>query len=313
MIILAPMQGLTELLFRKVYHNTFPGALDCSVSPFLSLTHGNLNDSWKKIGDVLPDANIDSLPVIPQILGKEPEEFVALANRLYDVGYKEVNWNIGCPMRRVAHKHRGSGILPYPIEVDSVLNHVIPNLKPRLSIKMRLGYNSTKEIYKLIPILNSYPISDITIHPRLGKQLYSGTVDLNTLEQILPLIHHKITYNGDVNSLQDYQMIRKRFPTIENIMVGRGVLRNPSLPQEIKDYESEAPLIDYTPKVRNLMMNLLNAIDARPVSQEAKVRKTKEYWCLMADAFKISEDEKRFVLHKPHFEETREAILEIIQ
>ena len=99
MLILAPMQGLTELMFRKAYHRCFPEAIDYAVSPFLSLTHGNLADAWKKIDDVLPQDNKDSLPVIPQILGKEPIEFADLANRLYEVGYTEVNWNIGCPMR----------------------------------------------------------------------------------------------------------------------------------------------------------------------------------------------------------------------
>ena len=89
MLILAPMQGLTELMFRKVYRTCFPGALDLAISPFLSLTHGNLADAWKKIDDVLPEANQDSIPVIPQILGKEPVEFVELANRLHEIGYTD--------------------------------------------------------------------------------------------------------------------------------------------------------------------------------------------------------------------------------
>ena len=121
MLILAPMQGLTELMFRKVYHRCFPGALDYAISPFLSLTHGNLTEAWEKIDDVLPEPNRDSIPVIPQILGKEPVEFIDLANRLFDIGYTEINWNIGCPMRRVTAKHRGSGILPYHVYVDRMI------------------------------------------------------------------------------------------------------------------------------------------------------------------------------------------------
>ncbi len=92
-MILAPMQGLTEVIFRRVYEECFPGAIQLAVSPFLSLTHGNLADAWDKIEDVLPENNIGSIPVIPQILGKESDEFITLSNRLYDIGYKEINWN----------------------------------------------------------------------------------------------------------------------------------------------------------------------------------------------------------------------------
>ena len=208
MLILAPMQGLTELMFRKVYHTCFPGALDLAISPFLSLTHGNLADAWKKIDDVLPEANQDSIPVIPQILGKEPVEFVELANRLHEIGYSEVNWNIGCPMRRVTAKHRGSGILPYPDEVRSILDYIMPRLRPALSVKMRLGLHSPDEIFNLIPILNDYPLLNITIHPRTGKQQYSGQVDLDTFEQTLPLLKHQVIYNGDLCTVADWNPLR---------------------------------------------------------------------------------------------------------
>ncbi len=106
MLSLAPMQGLTELLFRRVFTQCYPDVFDYAVSPFLSLTHGNLKDADKKIEDVLPELNRGSMSVIPQILGHETGEFVDLANRLSELGYDEVNWNMGCPMRRVAGKHR---------------------------------------------------------------------------------------------------------------------------------------------------------------------------------------------------------------
>ena len=235
MLILAPMQGLTELMFRKVYNTCFPGALDLAISPFLSLTHGNLADAWKKIDDVLPEANQDSIPVIPQILGKEPIEFVELANRLHEIGYSEVNWNIGCPMRRVTAKHRGSGILPYPDEVRSILDYIMPRLRPALSVKMRLGLHSPDEIFNLIPILNDYPLLNITIHPRTGKQQYSGQVDLDTFEQTLPLLKHQVIYNGDLCTVADYRRLRQRFPKIQHYTIGRGILYDPLLPLKIKN------------------------------------------------------------------------------
>ena len=307
MLILAPMQGLTELMFRKVYHTCFPGALDLAISPFLSLTHGNLADAWKKIDDVLPEANQDSIPVIPQILGKEPVEFVELANRLHEIGYTEVNWNIGCPMRRVTAKHRGSGILPYPDEVRSILDYIMPRLRPALSVKMRLGLHSPDEIFNLIPILNDYPLLNITIHPRTGKQQYSGQVDLDTFEQTLPLLKHQVIYNGDLCTVADYRRLRQRFPKIQHYMIGRGILYDPLLPLKIKNNhpaDLKATLLFVTA--------LADAINQLPIREESRMRKTKEYWCLVRRSLPITEQQATAVLRAQTPSETNTKLRAIL-
>lgn len=321
-LILAPMQGLTEVLFRKVYEQCFPGALDLAVSPFLSLTHGNLSDAWEKIDDVLPEPNRGSIPVIPQILGKEPEEFVALANRLYGIGYAEVNWNIGCPVRRVAAKHRGSGILPYPDEVRSILDHVVPRLQGTLSVKMRLGLRSPDELFALVPVLNDFPLASVTIHPRTGRQQYGGRVDLDTFGRVLPLIRHHVIYNGDIHTLADYRRIRNRFPNVKDFMLGRGVLYNPCLPLEIKSDDTHCPPPDpQNPTLHSQLSTLnsqfitalLDAIYARPTSDEAHLRKAKEYWCLLWRSLPITQQQSTAVLHAPDAASTRAEILRILR
>ena len=303
MLILAPMQGLTELMFRKVYHRCFPGALDYAISPFLSLTHGNLTEAWEKIDDVLPEPNRNSIPVIPQILGKEPVEFIDLANRLFDIGYTEINWNIGCPMRRVTAKHRGSGILPYPDEVDRILGQVIPQLKPRLSVKMRLGLKSPDEIFNLIPILNNYPLLNVTIHPRTGRQQYTGQVDLDTFSRALPLLHHKVIYNGDICTPADYRRISQRFPSIQEFMIGRGILYDPLLPLKIKKGQPDNPAATL-----HFVQELLNAIQELPIREESRMRKTKEYWCLIRRSLPITEQQAMTVLHAQSPQETTDRI-----
>ena len=303
MLILAPMQGLTELMFRKVYHRCFPGALDYAISPFLSLTHGNLTEAWEKIDDVLPEPNRDSIPVIPQILGKEPVEFIDLANRLFDIGYTEINWNIGCPMRRVTAKHRGSGILPYPDEVDRILGQVIPHLKPRLSVKMRLGLKSPDEIFNLIPVLNNYPLLNVTIHPRTGRQQYTGQVDLDTFSRALTLLHHKVIYNGDICTPADYRRISQRFTSIQEFMIGRGILYDPLLPLKIKKGQPDNPAATL-----HFVQELLNAIQELPIREESRMRKTKEYWCLIRRSLPITEQQAMTVLHAQSPQETNDRI-----
>lgn len=317
MLILAPMQGLTELLFRKAYSRCYPYSFDLSVSPFLSLTHGNLKDAGKKVEDVLPELNKGSIAVVPQVLGHEIKGFVELSNRLFDLGYHEVNWNMGCPMRRVAAKHRGSGILPFPDEVREILDAVVPAMKPSLSVKLRLGYRSPDEIDRIIPILNDYPLKSVTVHPRIGKQLYSGTPDLNRFAEILPLVKHPVIYNGDVNSVYDYKRIRSLFPSVRDVMIGRGALYNPLLPWLIKqhcpeDFPDFKPPSDYMPMSGSrFIVELTDDILLLNISDEAKKRKIKEYWCLLSKSLNGSEQWKRRLLHCDDLEAMKRLIMEM--
>lgn len=310
-MILAPMQGLTEVMFRRVYEECFPGAIALAVSPFLSLTHGNLADAWDKIEDVLPENNVGSIPVIPQILGKEPDEFVALGNRLYELGYSELNWNMGCPMRKVAAKHRGSGILPYPDEVRSILDNVLPQLKPRLSVKVRLGLKSTDDIFRLIPVLNDYPLASVTVHPRLGRQQYNGHPDLDTFARVLPMLKAPVVYNGDIVTGADARGIRERFPGVADLMVGRGVLYRPTLPLDIAD-----PDRDTSNDLRlaaHFIERLVQEILSTMPSDQARIRKIKEYWCLVWKSLPISEMQARQVLHQEKLTIVEKMICELLQ
>lgn len=294
-MILAPLQGLTEVLFRRVYEECYPGAIAQAVTPFLSLTHniqyskGNSRQTY--LSDVLPENNKGSIPVTPQILGREPEEFVELVRILADMGYNEVNWNIGCPMRAVTGKRRGSGILPYPDEVRRVLDSVVPRLACQLSVKMRIGLRDKREIFEVIPVLNDYPLASVTIHPRTGRQQYGGTVDLDIFGEALPLLNVPVIYNGDICTAADARRIKERFPQVADLMVGRGVLYNPLLPLQINGIDTH-----FVMPPTQFIRHLIEAINVGKSSEASRMRKTKEYWGLLWRALPISEIQAREVL-----------------
>lgn len=278
-LYLAPMQGLTDLYFRTVIHRCMPAhTFDMAVSPFISITHGDLSSARKKIKDVLHTTG--SMPVIPQIMGNQPKEFIDLANLLYDCGYSQIDWNLGCPLPKVANKHHGSGLLPYPDEVEKILSTVVPNIRPRLSIKMRTGY-SKAEYQPLISIFNQYPLAGITIHPRLAIQMYSGTLNYEAANQIAQTSLHPVTYNGDINTLDDYRKIRNLCPTISSYMLGRGAIANPLLAAEIKA-NSHLPANTAKQLYYNYVDMLLNTIQHLPKPDASKVNKTKEYFRYIA-------------------------------
>lgn len=290
-MILAPMQGLTEVLFRRVYEECFPGALSFAVSPFIALTR-NLRFSTDnaQIRDVLPENNCGSIPLIPQILGKEPDEFVLLANHLYTLGYSEVNWNMGCPMRAVTVKHRGCGLMAHPDEVRAILDTVVPRLEGRLSVKVRLGLKDKEEIFAMVPVLNDYPLASVTVHPRLGRQQYTGVPDLDTFGQVLPMLKHPVIYNGDLCTPDDIRRLRRRFPQVSDLMVGRGILYRPTLPLEVDGSPTDKG------NAKHFIRRLMEAIRTSLPREEAVVRKTKEYWSLLWRALPISEMQARQVL-----------------
>lgn len=307
MLVLAPMQGLTGLPFRKAFCRTFGDVFDYAVSPFISLTHGNLTMADKKISDVLPENNRGLMPVVPQVLGSEIPEFVDLANRLYDVGYKEVNWNIGCPMPRVARKVRGSGILPFPERVEAVIEAVTSKSPMQLSVKMRLGYRSENEIFDLIPILNRYPLKNVIIHPRIGVELYDGELHLDCLRRVLPLLNHRVIYNGDIRTTEDVSMITKQFVDIEDFMIGRGVLGDPLLPLRLKRVGVEDEKI----LLISFLQNLCDEIWYLPVPERSKCNKLKEYWGLLCEGREVADADKP--LYCSGFAAVKSAMLGLVE
>jgi tRNA-dihydrouridine synthase len=233
-IILAPLRGVTDAIFRTSFAECF-GGVNRAVAPFISTVRGPRVKA-KLLKDLLPEHN-PQMPVVPQILGKDPAEFLVMARALYDLGYETVNWNLGCPYPMVAKKGRGSGMLPYPERIDRFLDAVLAAMPGRLSIKTRLGRFDPAEIDHLIPLFNRYPLTEVVIHPRTGVQMYTGSADLGRFEECFALCRPPVVYNGDIDTAETFTRLTARFPTVAGWMLGRGLIANPFLAEEIQGRE----------------------------------------------------------------------------
>lgn len=229
-LYLAPMRGFTDYVYRNVYDRHFKG-VDVAVAPFITSVKGH-QVKKNHIKDVLPENN-PSMAVIPQILSKDAKEFVVLARALFDYGYETINWNLGCPYPMVAKKGRGSGLLCAPDSIKRILDHIVPNIPNRLSLKTRLGRNSATEMESLMPVFNGYDIDELIIHPRTGVQMYEGRPDLNMFEYCLCESRHSVVYNGDITSKESFEKRVERFPGVSRWMIGRGILMDPFLPERL--------------------------------------------------------------------------------
>ncbi|BHH84089.1 tRNA-dihydrouridine synthase [Desulforhopalus sp. 52FAK] len=280
-IYLAPIRGLTDALFREVLFSHFNG-FDAAVAPFINPQGASSYDD-KMLRDVLPENN-KGVEIIPQLLNTKPEHFLILARRLTDLGYTHLNWNLGCPAPMIAKKKRGSGLLPYPDEIIDLLEYVIPRLEIELSIKTRLGYFNVSETENLLPRLNDFPLKEIIIHTRLGKQLYKGTTDPKGFQRCLEISDHTLTYNGDINDLGIYSSLNKRFPNTNRWMLGRGALGNPLIAEEIKglsrDSDAEKVL-----RLKNFHDELLQRYGVRLSGPSHILGRMKQLWAQMIRSF----------------------------
>jgi tRNA-dihydrouridine synthase len=237
-LLSSPLQGFTDYRFRNAFQHYF-GGIDTFYSPYIKL-NGKLAIKGSYERDILPENNT-TLEVIPQIITNDAEEFLFVANYVQQLGYKELNWNLGCPYPMVAKCGMGSGLIRNTTQIEHILQRVHEETNIIVSMKMRMGYENPTEILDVFPILDHFPIKNIAIHARIGKQLYRGGVDLDSFQKCLDHTKHKIYYNGDITSVEKLRMMQDRFPSIDHWMIGRGLISDPFLPSMIKNNTTEYP------------------------------------------------------------------------
>lgn len=231
---LAPMEGITGHIYRNSYEKYFHN-IDKYFTPFI-VPNQSVSLKTKELKDLLPQNN-KGLNIVPQILTNNAEGFILTANKLKQLGYEEINLNLGCPAGTVVSKKRGSGFLAYPEELDKFLDEIYKIDNMKISIKTRLGKERADEFYKLIEIYNKYPLEELIIHPRTREDFYGNTPNLEVFKDALKLSKHSICYNGDIFTLNSYNKIINEFPEVNKVMLGRGILANPGLIGEIKNNE----------------------------------------------------------------------------
>ena len=237
-LLSSPLQGFTDFRFRNAQNKLF-GGIDTFYSPYIRL-NGKMVIKPSYHRDLLPENNLD-LEVIPQVITNDADEFLFVAKYVRELGYKELNWNLGCPYPMVTKSGMGSGMISNPEKINHVLERAHTESDIIVSMKMRLGYENSEEILEALPVLDKYPIKNIAIHARIGKQLYKGGVNLDAFQHCIDNTKHKLYYNGDITSVVKFHEMQQRFPTIDHWMIGRGLISDPFLPSMIKNNTTEYP------------------------------------------------------------------------
>ena len=273
----APMEGLTDSVYRRLHHQYF-GGVDRYYMPFLSPTvHRSLTPREAR---ELPPADSVGFEAVPQLLPKVAEDFIWAAGQCQELGYKEVNLNLGCPSGTVTAKGKGSGMLRDLDGLDAFLYEIFSKTDLPISIKTRLGFETPGEFPRLLEIFNRYPVCELILHPRVRNQFYKGTVDMDAFRYCLAHSKAPVCYNGNLTTIAQIQAFRKEFPQVQAVMLGRGLIGDPGM---------LLPGGTTIPALEAFMDALLEEYALVFGSQRNAMFRLKENWSMLCRRFQNSE------------------------
>lgn len=281
-LISSPLQGFTDFRFRNAFQQFFTG-IDIFYAPYIRF-NGKMEIKSIYQKDLQPKNNRGT-KLTPQVMTCRADEFIFATKYVQSLGYSELNWNLGCPYPMVTNKMMGSGLIAHPEKIDAILDQVHTETDITVSMKMRMGYNDSKEILSVFPVLAKYPIKSIGIHARIGKQLYVGGVDLEGFQRCIDHTDQKLYYNGDITTVDGFYALCDRFPSIDHWMLGRGLIADPFLPEMIKQKNTQYPLnrVELFSKYHDI---LFTAFEQKLTGEKAVIRKILSYWEYFESALK---------------------------
>ena len=279
-VYLAPMQGLTDWIFRESFYQHI-GQFDKTFAPFIRVQNGDFYHP-SQCHDILPVHNTFQKP-IPQFLGNDAASFQLFEDLCMKHEYTEVNINLGCPFVKVVSKGMGAGMLPHPEKVADLLEKIFAVTKLSVSVKCRLGQDKIEEFEALIPVFNEYPILEMIIHPRIAKQMYKGEVHYDAFSRYASMLKHPVCYNGDILKMADIDKIKILSPQVDRIMIGRGILQNPFLLAQIRNQELSRD--EKVSMLRAFHLSLIELCKQKYSGDLNLVRRFEEMWTYHAEGF----------------------------
>ncbi len=272
----APMEGITPYTYRNTHAELF-GMCDTYFAPFITPTE-NERLSLKSLRDLKEENNI--IKPMPQVLTNSAAAFLEFADKVSQIGFDEVNLNLGCPSGTVVKKGRGAAALKDPDKLEKMFDEIFSKVKIKVSVKTRAGFSDHNEFVRLAEIYNKYPFSEIIVHPRVREEYYRGKAKHETFSVIYEKSEKPLCYNGDIYEVEDYNRIKEVFPNTASVMLGRGAVKNPALFRQIKGGESlkTCELINFSRILEQRYIKVLN-------SEVFTLYKLKEIWMHMMQNF----------------------------
>lgn len=297
---LAPLEGITGYIYRNAYHSYFKKA-DKYFTPFIAPNQKG-KFSTRELNDILPEHN-EGMYVVPQILTNKSADFIRTARTLKEYGYGEVNLNLGCPSRTVVSKYRGAGFLSKLDELDRFFDEVFSELDMKVSVKTRIGRYAPDEFNEILAVYNKYPMEELIIHPRVQQDYYKNKPDWEVFRQAVADSTNILCYNGDIFTVKEFKRFNLTFPSVNAVMLGRGILRNPGLTAQIEGGSAPDKM-----QVRKFHDRLFEDYQRAIPGERNVLFKMKELWFYLGELFTNSSSYVKKIKKAQHFDRYVEAV-----
>lgn len=301
----APMEGITGSIFRSVHQQYFPG-VDRYFSPFLSPTKEHAF-TQRELREIMPEHN-QNVTLIPQLLTKVPEDFLWAARELFDMGYREINLNLGCPSGTVTAKGKGSGMLADLKQLEQFLDKVFADAPCSVSIKTRLGLEDPEEFVSILEVYNKYPVSELIIHPRVRKDFYRHPIRSEWFDLALTMSQNPVSFNGGIVTTADYEICVRKYPNVKSVMIGQGFVSDPFLCRRIRNGAGSDR------KTLQLFHDeLLERYSEQFGSRNNAAKRMKELWFYLIRLFGDSEKLGKKLMKSKNAEEYQSVVASVFQ
>jgi len=228
--LLAPMAGVTDTVFRRVIRGL--GGCGLIMTEFTS-AEGVTRSAAKTLRYLYYDE--DEHPIAAQLFGANAEVMASAAALVEDLGFDQVDINLGCPAKKVV-KCGGSGLLRDLKLLETVLRAVRATVKIPLTIKMRSGWDDSNIVAtEVARLAEGIGIEAIAVHPRTRVQGYSGHADWNVIARVKQSVAIPVIGNGDIRAPEDAQRMVKE-TGCDAVMIGRTAATNPWIFRQMEQY-----------------------------------------------------------------------------
>lgn len=299
-IYFAPLEGITGYIFRNAYDGIY-GHIDKYFAPFISPSE-KCTMTPRERKDVAPENNT-GINLVPQILTCSSDHFIEAAKELHTMGYAEINLNLGCPSGTVCAKGKGAGFLPETLALQRFLDDIYSyagSANMNISIKTRLGYYDPDEFYDLMDIFNSYPVSELIVHPRIRSDLYKGKPRKEYYAYALEHSKCPIVYNGNIFTARDYAELSCCFGNSpDTVMLGRGLISDLSLADKLKGFTVDSDIVKFR-RLHDTVYHRYQEIMSPDINVLYKMRELWSYWQVHFDS--NERDIKRLMKAKKYAE-----------
>ncbi len=247
-LLLAPMEDVTDIGFRRLCKR-YGAAMVYTEFVSAEALVRSVKSTMNKL--TISD---DERPVGIQIYGRDVPQMVEAAKIVEEAGPDLIDINFGCPVKKVAGKGAGAGMLQnIPLLLD-ITREVVKAVKVPVTVKTRLGWNSDNLIItELAEQLQDCGIQALTIHGRTRAQMYTGQADWTLIGEVKrnPRIHIPIIGNGDITTPEEAKQAFERYG-VDAVMIGRATFGHPWIFKEIRDYlngKEPDPELDFNRKL----------------------------------------------------------------